>query len=756
MAARARAFAPLALAALSAAAGLALGRVFDSGRYVAAVLAAAVLPHALGVLARRLRWPAWATAALVVGGLAGFVVWALVPSTTWFGVPTGTTIDTIGRELRGGWHVLRTAAAPAPVTDGTRLLAVLVTWTVAGVADWFAFRRNATLAAVAPALVLFVWACTLGTSGSELLTVGAFTLTAAAFLALQNVAVLDRRRSWLAASQPARAHWIVPAVVIGLAALVVGVALAPAVPGADRDPLIDLAKSGPRHNGGSNYNTSVPPLLDVGAKLRRGDNVELFTVSSPQPDYWRLVALDDFSASGGPAQWTLSAKGSDEVHSDLPTEGPSGSLRQEFTIGPLGERWMPAAYRPVAVSTPALQVVSSGTLVTDHDTVKGLRYSVDSELAPTRDEVTPKQQAATARPVPSDVRKFTELPADLPPEIGATARQVVDDAGAMTPYAQAEALRDYFWTNYTYDLTVDLADDTDAITTFLHDRRGFCVQFASTYAVMARSLGIPARVAVGFTPGTVADGEYTVRAHDAHAWPEIYLSGLGWTHLFDPTPPANGVAAGGSHLPGDPATNPIASPSPVATTAVPGSSSTTSPGHGTSEGGTPATTRAPQTPRVSAANPGGGSPLWLVALVIVALGTGLALAYLAVVAVAKSRRRARRRHVSDPGVAVQGAWDEALDRLREANVPPDPALTPLELAQTPPRFGATAATRPLRALARSYTVVRYGDRAPTADDAEQAWESFDQLDRALDANLSRRERWRRRLDPSTLRAPARR
>src|SRR5262249_4226316 len=130
-------------------------------------------------------------------------------------------------------------------------------------------------------------------------------------------------------------------------------------------------------------------------------------------------------------------------------------------------------------------------------------------------------------------------------------------AGAATPYAKAEALRDYFRdpaNGFHYDTSVGSLDTGSAILQFLHDKKGFCVQFASAYAVMARSLGIPARAAVGFTQGTKeADGAYHVNSHNAHAWPEVYLNGLGWTHLFDPTP-ANGsagVTTGGSNLPVD-------------------------------------------------------------------------------------------------------------------------------------------------------------------------------------------------------------
>src|SRR5262249_24914546 len=139
---------------------------------------------------------------------------------------------------------------------------------------------------------------------------------------------------------------------------------------------------------------------------------------------------------------------------------------------------------------------------------------------------------------------------------------------------------------------------------------------------------------------------------------------------------------------------------------------------------------------------------------VLAVLLALPLCYVGVVLMLKSRRRARRRDVTDPATAVQGAWEEALDRLHEARVPRDPALTPLELARSAPRHGMTAATRPLRALARAYSAVRYGDAPPPPDAAQRAWESVDEVDRALDAGISRRERWRRRLDPTTLRSPA--
>ena len=184
-------------------------------------------------------------------------------------------------------------------------------------------------------------------------------------------------------SKPARGHWLAPAVLLGLVALLVGLVLAPALPGAENDPILEFANSGPNRNGGRSYSTRVPPLVDVGAKLQTEDNYEVFTVQASQPEYWRLTALDDFTTEGG-GQWTLSAEGGDEVDDDLPERLTDGTFHQEFDIGRLGERWLPAAFRPVAASTPALVVRSSGTLVSDEDTVQGLQYTADSRLAPLR------------------------------------------------------------------------------------------------------------------------------------------------------------------------------------------------------------------------------------------------------------------------------------------------------------------------------------------------------------------------------------
>lgn len=139
---------------------------------------------------------------------------------------------------------------------------------------------------------------------------------------------------------------------------------------------------------------------------------------------------------------------------------------------------------------------------------------------------------------------------DYPPEIVATytgtpgvtqrtedeARRVVNAAGATDPYHEAKALANYLRTDarFTYRTVAALPSDPnrDLVDFFLFDpdgQVGYCEYFATTMAVMARTLGLPARVAVGYAPGERLEaGIYQVREKNAHAWTEIFFPGYGW------------------------------------------------------------------------------------------------------------------------------------------------------------------------------------------------------------------------------------
>jgi transglutaminase-like putative cysteine protease len=729
-----------ALAALSVTVALAFGQVLAGDRWVVPVVAAALLSHVVAATVRAFGRPAWME---TLASAATLVIGVLVATS---GGPSPVAVLD---EVRAGWAVVRVHAVPLPPRTGIIVLAAVIVWVVAALADHLAFRRDAALGAIAPGVVIVIWCVALGTHDGRWLTVTGFGVAGIVFLALQHQRLLERHRTHLGPTRRVidAPRMLVLGVVAGALAVGMGVAGAVALPGADR-PLVDAEGLGNESGGARSYRTQIPPLLDVGDKLRQEDVQELFTVRAPEPDYWRITALDEYRSDAG-GQWALTAEGDDAVGKGLDDPVPADALIQRYRIGPLSERWMPAAYRAVRVDKPDTLVVrASSTLVTGRDSVQGLRYRVAS-ATPRRTLDAADRRSAAAGRVPAELAPYTALPTDLPPVVAETARSVT--AGLDDPIAQATALRDYFRSGeFTYDPNVALGDDEAAVAAFLRDRRGFCVQFATAYSLMARSLGIPARVAVGFTSGTRDDttGTFSVTNHDAHAWPEVWFPGVGWTHLFDPTPASD--LPGGSGLATEPP--PVAPPTEAGTETPPttaGPPATVSPST-TPEGSTPATA----SPRgggveITTDEPQGpGRAVW--PFVVAAVLMMVVLAPLLAVLIWKQRRRARRRANADPRRAIVGAWHEAIDTLADHRIATSPSETPFELASRVPDTAGDEARPPLQSLAAVYTHAQYGSDALRGDRADAAWRDVDELRHALDAGGSTWARLRARCSPRTL------
>jgi hypothetical protein len=155
-------------------------------------------------------------------------------------------------------------------------------------------------------------------------------------------------------------------------------------------------------------------------------------------------------------------------------------------------------------------------------------------------DVNPTQeQLRSAGTPPESLSRYLQLPANMPAIVQQTVDNVV--TGAPTQFDKAVAIQnflhdgDFVYSTHVEDTLGD-ANGVEAIAAFLRSREGYCVHFASTMAVMARMIGIPARVAVGFTQGRQdANGDNIVSLHDSHAWPELYFQGVGWVPL-EPTP----------------------------------------------------------------------------------------------------------------------------------------------------------------------------------------------------------------------------
>jgi hypothetical protein len=136
----------------------------------------------------------------------------------------------------------------------------------------------------------------------------------------------------------------------------------------------------------------------------------------------------------------------------------------------------------------------------------------------------------------SGLEAYTQLPDETRNQIRPIALEVVATAKAHTPLEKAIAVQEFLQSNnFTYDASVSGRQDTKTLFNFLTvTHRGFCQQFATAMAVMLRSLGVPARLAVGFTTGNPIPGGYRVTNLEAHTWPEVLFPGYGW-QPFEPT-----------------------------------------------------------------------------------------------------------------------------------------------------------------------------------------------------------------------------
>jgi transglutaminase-like putative cysteine protease len=719
----------LTLATLSVVAALGFARLFDDASWVLPVFLAAVGAHGVGLATRR--WPmplAVAVSAVVMGLLLCAVV---AGHTTFYGLPTHSTLSALGRAWTAGLDSFRNAVAPTDVTPGLLLLSVGGTWICATAADWLAFRGDATLTAILPPFVLYVMGAALGKDGFQLPTTFVFVVAALLFVAANHAAGLPS--AWFSgrASPPGLTRLAMGAAPVALLVAAAGLVLGPNLPGAQATPLVELRGTG---GGGDTSRITVSPLVDLKVRLTSNPVTELFTVRSPIPAYWRLTALEEFDGRIWSSRGTYRPAG-DQLPKEAGDQALTYKVVQDFRIGPLESFWLPAAYRPGRVDLEGARVnAESLTLLTEKESAEGLIYKVQSEIP----RYTPADLAQAGGDPADDMQPYLELPEDFPAEVRDLARQKTADA--IGPYQQALALQDFLRNNYTYDEAAPAGHSEDHLKYFLfRSKIGYCEQFAGAFAAMARSIGLPARVAVGFTPGAYdqALDIFHVTTKEAHAWPEVHVNGMGWVS-FEPTPgrfDPNPTNYTGTY-------NPSANPILATTTTTTSAADPAAP--------TPTTVRAPKEedpfePESTSSESGFTRRLAQVGVVVLAVA-----AVLAVPPALKQRRRIRRRRAGPTRARVAGAWSEALDRLREAGTAPAVTLTPLEFATGGTRSIAADVGTPMTRLARIFTKASYSPGDPSEEEVGQAWAEVETLTRALDSSDSVLGRWRRRLNPATL------
>ncbi len=219
-----------------------------------------------------------------------------------------------------------------------------------------------------------------------------------------------------------------------------------------------------------------------------------------------------------------------------PSAGRAQSIQYRVMLQPLGTSYFFLIQTPANLGSDIRRYgIERNGGITSQDPTRQIRiYSGRSELR------TPDPALATAFPevMPPTFAPYLALP-PMDPRIGRLAEEITRNQA--TPLAKAAALEAFLQTNFQYSLQMYTPEGSDALAYFLFTRKqGHCEYFASSMAVMLRTLGIPARIVNGFRNGELNDitGSYVVRARNAHSWVEAYIPGFGWA-TFDPTPAAD-------------------------------------------------------------------------------------------------------------------------------------------------------------------------------------------------------------------------
>ncbi len=724
----------IAICAVAISVGFSFGRILQGTGATYRMLAVALVS---GVLAWATERRGMLVATLVsAAGLVLAVTWLVASSTAWLALPTTETVRTVGTLATQVGGQAREYVSPAPMTPALVLAGVVAVWAAMFSCYALAFRAQSPLLGLIPPLALIVFADSVLEEfirplyGVGFLVAALAVLFADSLRRLQGWGVVwnptgNRDRLLPIASRNARR--------LGLAALGLAIIAPALMPGFGTKSVFSLSSIN------SDGKIRLSPLVSMGAQLRAaedGENPELFRVATDEPSYWRMEVLDTYSGS----TWEATPDDGVPVTSGVPIPGlVQGRTEVVQTVTILADGaypWLPAAATPTLITTD--KSVSwhpeSLSLQTDDWPDAGQSYVVTSMRSdPTAGDLraagTDKTQTA-----------MMALPDGIPSVVADTAHEWTDGLG--TDFDKVMAIQSQLQT-FSYDTDPGLSDDPESLADFLEvTKRGFCQQFASAMAVMLRELGIPARLALGFTPGTssTTDGvtSFTARALQYHAWVEVPFKGSGWLP-FDPTPKFNGDPSA-SYLPKSLANDP--------TCLVPSRGCTETGGHPDDH-----IRRPTKDPELDVLNNGIGGDLGSDAAAptqrrpIGAL-LAVALALLALIAIGVPVRRsyARRRRLraaKEPRELIVATYDVFADRAADLGWPKGQGETPREFGDRLRELDVLDDAHRDRVVSLTSTVVRAAySRAEPGDEAPGSAQS--DADAILDA-LRHSTPWRQRL-----------
>jgi transglutaminase-like putative cysteine protease len=473
-------------------------------------------------------------------------------------------------------------------------------------------------------------------------------------------------------------------------------------------------------------------------------------------EYWRLSTLETFTHD----RWLehLYPKALSGARRRLPPDAlaprrdvrPRSWLEQDVTVVGLDDSRVPAATEPARIDGPSVGRVAymqGGVMVAHEPLRRGDAYTVWSHTP----RPTPRALAASPPRYPAAAGRYVRLESARFPWYGTAGRvrqvdRVFRDdrylalrayrplweearkltARAGSPYEATLVLERWFRDRggFRYEEHPPASASNPPLVDFVEvTRAGYCQHYAGAMALMLRTLGIPARVAVGFTAGTWKAGVWTVTDQQAHAWVEAWFAGYGWL-AFDPTPGRGTLSA----------VYTLASDSADAVRALgTGRFLDFTPQPGTPGGSTPTPVTTP--------TDAPGFPWWLVP----ALLAPFALA-VGIVGV-KGARRVHRLGRDEPRLLAAGVRAELVDVLVDRGAQLEPDATSTELRRTAERV----LRMPVTSLTDALAEARFGPASRARFSAEQARGELRSILAALAAGEAPRVRLRAALSLRSLR-----
>jgi len=682
-------------------------------------------------------------------------------------IPSDNSVHALARLWQAAFTEFR-YAPPVPDMPAVSFVTAVGIGAVAIAVDILAVRLRRPAVAGLPLLLLFSVPVASNLKVFDAPELVIFAASLAGYLALLSADGRERLRMWgrlvtfrhvqsadEAGSGPDTKELSASGRRIGLAAVCLAIVIPLILPSMRVRDVFNTTADGSGHGGTGGGGAALSPLLTVGRVLQgKAKPVFSYTTNSPDPgeQYFQVYVVNYSSRQN---TWLQpSYTGAKIVAGDKLPLAPQGlapgtpvsKVTTNITINPddTGSPVLPIPYAPRQLHVDGVAVgwreTPGSLMVYDFGTdMARLHYIVQSE------EVDSQRADIQDYEAEGSITQYAT------PPTGPDAQQLTNIAdretrGAQTPLQEADRLESWFQSShFTYNLKPDLPKTNWLLPFLTTIRTGYCVQYAQAFAILARALGIPARIAIGYTAGTPGpDHTWDVTTADAHAWPELYFPEYGWLR-FEPTPSGShgqGTAEvpvyGGSGQAGSPSSNSAGNPHGQNLADTAGS------GGPRGKAGLNRDVHLAGVGEASATKPA-SSGMGLTIAIPIALF--LLIAWPALTRLLTRRRRWLSASSGD-AAAADAAWRELTDDLADYGLGCEPGETPRAVARRvtmQARLDETAATAVGR-LAAAEERARYA-RTPESGAGLKAAEVT--VRRAVAASVPRRQRLRARLFPAS-------